>query len=106
MTESDTVLADEIPRSPAALVRYTNAQVETTDKVAKAETPEDRLYTPDSNKYAVIELLENGWVRCVAPEDDGISISDQDNFAVDCYPPQLVNGVWSNVKAKNGGETA
>jgi hypothetical protein len=74
------------------------ATVEVTDRVQRAETPDEHPYAPDSKHYERVDFLSNGWVRCIS--DDGRD-EDSDQAEVDYYPPQLVNGVWTLEEVEN-----
>lgn len=62
---------------------------------------------PREEKYDVVEILSNGWIRCVGdqdvtqPEDEGADFDDKD---VQYFPPERISGVYTVEDSEVVGE--
>lgn len=75
--------------------RVENARVEVVDlrenTTTGEETDRGTLHWPVSRSFRYVEILDNGWVKCVDGEHvDGMPDDEQ---TVDYYPPERINEV-------------
>ncbi|QKY18308.1 hypothetical protein [Halorubrum sp. CBA1229] len=67
--------------------------VEVIDKVTQAESQDPEVAYPDEKHYEKVILLDNGWAKCISPGDS--RDPDVSGDAVDYFPPNLVNGIFT-----------
>lgn len=67
--------------------------VEVIDKVAQAESETPEIEYPQEKFYESVELLDNGWIKCVADSDN--REPELEGESVDYFPPHLINGVFA-----------
>ena len=64
-----------------------------TDRVKQAESEDPDIEYPEERWYTDVEILDSGWVKCVERRET--RDEDHEGQAVDYYPPELVNGIFS-----------
>lgn len=69
---------------------YGCVTVEYEDLFTKADYPDA---PPEEMQYKQVELLANGWIKCISPRDEGDRGVSQDETCVDYFPPERVNQI-------------
>lgn len=57
------------------------------------ETAVDSDALPEEMQYKRVELLANGWIKCISPCDEEDRDGPQDETCVDFLPPERVNQI-------------